>query len=94
MCVVSMVTRDFYENNKTAPWMDGSRWFTVRPGLVDPFIRRSEFEKLKVQFEELAKDIAQAKQQDINEGNPDCEKEESIELLKAIAEKLGINLNL
>lgn len=89
MCVVSMVTRDFYRDYimpNAVPFPNATYYEKV--------VTRAEFEKLKEQFEQLAKDIAKAKQQDIDDGNPDCEKEESIELLKAIAEKLGVNLEL
>ena len=55
-------------------------------------VNRVEFEALKAQVEQMKRDLEVAKQQDIKDGNPDCEMEDKVLVLKQIAKMFGINL--
>ena len=86
MCVVSSVgdryTSDFPQLWPQQPWKQSQ-----------PEISRSEFEELKRQVEEMRRELIDAKRQDEAEGNPDCEMEDKVALLKEIAKVVGVDLS-
>lgn len=45
-----------------------------------------------IRSEELKKELKKARQQDIEDGAPDCEMKKSVNLLKKLAEHLGVDL--
>lgn len=58
-----------------------------------PQVNRQEFDRLKAEVEQMRKELEAARAQDIAEGNPDCEMEEKVVMLKAIAKAFGIDLS-
>lgn len=84
MCAVSAVgdgwTRDF--NKRFPDW----QW-------QQPAITRQEFLQLKREVEELKKLLEAAKKFDEATGQPDCEMEDKIALLKKIADVVGVDLS-
>ena len=79
MCVVSMIA-------------DG--WKDQFPHRFPEFpnVTRCEFEALKKEVEELKKLLLEAKKFDEVTGQPDCEMEDKIRLLKEIAKVVGVDL--
>lgn len=79
MCVVSMIT-------------DG--WKDQFPHRFPEFpnITRGEFEALKKEVEELKKLLLEAKKFDEITGQPNCEMEDKVKLLKEIAKVVGVDL--
>ena len=55
-------------------------------------VSREEFEALKYEVEELKNLLKVAKEFDEKTGQPDCELEEKFELLKRVAEAVGVDL--
>lgn len=87
MCTVSMVMDDW---NSRYP----NQW-TTSPYVVvtDPnSVPREEFEALKKEVEELKKLLKAAKEYDAATGQPDCEVEEKVEMLKQLARALGVDM--
>lgn len=89
MCVVSYIADEW---NKTIPeihpWVPNPNTPWVEPNPPT----RKEFDDLKREFKKLKKDLKKAKQQDIDEGNADCEMEEKIAFIKNLAKYLGVDL--
>lgn len=90
MCMVSFVG-DTYRD----------RWFPATPNT--PFIptpvaplfpspTREEFDALKREVEEMKTVLAWAKRYDAEHGQPDCEMDEKIALLRKMAEFVGVDL--
>lgn len=99
MCVVSVVGDKYSQPDiwpdwpKQIPFPDK---YPVSVPETDKFrIQQLENEvrKLKQQFAEMRKELEAAKQQDIDEGNPDCEMDEKTIILKKIADLLGETLD-
>ncbi len=95
MCLVSNVGDDWsrrFRREWPEPlpdkfFPDGVDW-QPKP----PTVSRQEFDRLVKMVEEMRKELEAAKKQDIADGNPDCEMEEKIFLLKGIAKALGLDL--
>lgn len=96
MCVVSNVY-DNWNNNFPKKWP----WITPVPGTTPQIDHnyfnsqedlKKEIDSLKNEIEELKKLIKAAKEFDKNTGQPDCEMDEKMKLLKQIAKFLGIDL--
>ncbi len=60
---------------------------------VQPMVTRHEFEQLKKEVAEMKQLLINAKMIDEANGEPDCEMEEKVELLKKIAKLVGIDLS-
>lgn len=92
MCAVSNIG-DFY--GRTVP----ERYPWVQPNLpntvitLPPEITKAEFDALKREVEELKKLLTAAKAFDAATGQPDCEQDEKVALLKRIAELVGVDLD-
>lgn len=84
MCVVSKIADDWLKKNSP-------EWDWVFKGASSP--TRAEFEKLKKEVEELKKALKKGKEEDKKTGNPDCEMEEKIVILRKIASAIGISLD-
>jgi hypothetical protein len=87
MCVVSNIG-DHYKRliPSEYPWWNPN----IMP--VHDAPSREEFERLKKTVEKMKKELEAAKQQDIEEGNPDCEMDDKVKILKDIAKFVGISL--
>ena len=88
MCSVSMVMDDWSSKTWPSIMPDVQPW-TNPPQIV---INPQEFNKLKQEVEELKKQLKEARAKDIAENAPDCKMKESAELIKLLAEKLGVDL--
>ena len=55
-------------------------------------VSREEFDALKKEMEELKKLLKAAKEYDEKTGQPDCHMDEKVELIKKIAELVGVDL--
>lgn len=66
--------------------------WTPIPQIVPAEVSRSEFEALRVEMQELKKLLEAAKKFDAATGQPDCEAEQKIKLIKAIAMLVGVDL--
>lgn len=102
MCVVSMIGdhyrdkwdkwKDIYPNPYPInPWPE-------RPGpgslgYTPPIVTKEEFDALKKEVEEMKALLIRAKEYDEKNGEPDCEMSEKVELLKKIAEMVGVDLS-
>lgn len=96
MCVVSMVG-DHY----TDKWRDllpgyPSRGWPVPngDGTVIPSINvsREEFDQLKRDVEEMKTLLKRAKEYDERNGEPDCEIDEKMEMLRRVAKMVGVDI--
>lgn len=104
MCVVSMVG-DHYKDK----WTDDYYWFPEhipapheiwppKPYAPQPnpdmvLIDREEIKNLKRDIEEMKRLLKRAKKYDEDNGEPDCEVDEKMELLRKMAEVVGIDLD-
>ena len=84
MCTVSVVLES-YKGIYDLKW---APIFDVRP------VTREEFEKLKIEIMELRKLIEAAKEFDVKTGQPDCEMQEKVELIRKIAKIVGVELSI
>lgn len=55
-------------------------------------VSQAEFDKLKREVEELKKLLEAAKAYDAATGQPDCETDEKVDLIKRVAELVGVDL--
>lgn len=101
MCAVSNVGDSF--NQRWPQWpqiqgpqqggglggmSQGANQFSLTPGIT-----REEFNALKNEIEEMKKLLIAAKEEDKKNGAPDCEMEEKVKVLRAIADLVGVNLD-
>jgi hypothetical protein len=94
MCVISAVGGEF---GRTFP----DRYPTIQPGIhTTPYIpptptpvTRAEFEALRLEMQELRKVLLAAKAFDEATGQPDCEMEEKVTLIKRLAELVGVSMD-
>lgn len=94
MCTVSMVGdhyRDFYPSRYPTWFQDSS---PAAPAVIvtPSSISREEFEALRRDVEDMKKLLVRAKEYDERNGEPHCEMDEKVALLKRIAEVVGIDL--
>ena len=64
-------------------------------GVTKPFegVSKDEFDKLKEEMEELKKLLEAAKIFDEATGQPDCEMDEKVALIKKVAEAVGVDMS-
>lgn len=90
MCLVSNVG-DYFKDITIPtkyPWVDTVGATTIP---VD-YVGRAEFDSLKKTVEELVVLIKAAKKYDEVAGEPDCEVDDKVELIKRLAKELGVDL--
>ncbi len=97
MCVVSNVG-DHYGDPNRWPWKPTTP-IGPGPSVPEPFrkdwldhIKDAEIEDLKKRVKSLEDLLKKAKQYDTDNGEPDCEIDEKVELLKKLAKELGVEL--
>jgi hypothetical protein len=104
ICSVSMVGTEWqhklpgmhpwiYPNVGNPPWNPNSPPYSSPNNAYLNFVPRYEFEALKRDVEQMKKELEVAKAQDIADGNPDCEMEDKVALLKKIADIVGVDLS-
>lgn len=93
MCVVSYVG-DYWREKlpEKHPWATPfpSDPIPNWPSSLNP--TREEFEALKKEIEELKKLIIAAKEYDEKTGQPECETDEKVALIKKFAEYVGVDM--
>lgn len=98
MCVMSYVATDW--NNR-----EGQEWASVFKNLQNPIPLTAppytsniqpnyqhQIDDLRHEMEELKKLLLAAKEYDKNTGQPDCEMEEKVELIKRLAKLCGVDM--
>src|SRR4051812_17106789 len=101
MCTVSMVG-DFFGDK----WKDQHpNWFPTTTGgaggtiplppfqVVIPEVTRDEFEALRKEVLDMKELLKRAKAYDERNGEPDCELDSKMALLRAVAKAVGVDLD-
>lgn len=81
MCVVSMIGDHYTE-----------RWQPYQTVTTWPAVTREEFDALRRDVLEMKELLRRAKRYDIDHGEPDCEIEDKVALLRKVAEAVGVDL--
>lgn len=97
MCVVSMVG-DHYRDKWQREWpnLPGTQPVGPSPlpaGLRHPEVTRAEFDALKRDVLEMKALLKRAKIYDEENGEPDCEIDEKMALLRRMADFVGVDLD-
>ncbi len=98
MCTISMVGD--WANNKwrKEPWYPPFVPQQPNQPQADPIkidlgqVTKEEFEALKKEVQELKDLLTRAKEYDERTNQPNCEMEEKVALIKAVAKAVGVNL--
>ena len=102
MCVVSMVGDHFNDKWKDWPWGTSpspnpqAYPNPIQPdweNLLNPPVRKSDFDALKKEVEEMKELLKKALEYDKKNNEPHCEMEEKVALLKAVAKMVGVDLS-
>lgn len=97
MCSVSMIGDHYRDMWEPKPWYPGpavpmpTRMSTVF--YPPPEITRAEFDDLKRQVSEMVELLKRAKKYDADSGQPDCEMDEKMDLLRKVAKLVGVDLD-
>ena len=86
MCVVSMVAEHY--RDKWYPQSDNMSWT-----ITTPVVSQAEFDALKREVENMKALLKRAKEYDERNGEPDCEMDEKVALVKKVAEMVGVSLD-
>ncbi len=95
MCVVSNVGDDWSRREKWPDWPTQIPFPDRSPAIIPEntiYNLKLENVKLRIQVEQMKRELEEARRQDIREGNADCEMEEKVIILKKIAALFGIEL--
>lgn len=90
MCTVSMIGDHYGDMWRDRPWYPQP---STAPVVIGPDITRAEFEDLKRQVSEMKELLKRAKKYDEDNGEPDCEVDEKMKLLRKIAKAVGVDLD-
>lgn len=100
MCVVSNIGDDYSRRDKWPLWPEQYPFPDRTPVTIPEngtSFRISQLEKnyeeLRSQVEQMKRELEAAKKQDEEDGNPDCEMEDKIVILRKIAAALGVDLS-
>lgn len=88
MCTVSMIG-DIYSRKFQDQYPQ-----IYNPGLSQAIVTRQEFDQLKKEVQDLRLLLQAAKEYDRKNGEPNCQMEEKVRVLKKVAELVGVELNL
>lgn len=91
MCVVSMIG-DHYRDRWSPPPVFVPTVVPSPPVLPSP-VSREEFDALKREVEEMKALLQRAVEYDKANGEPACEQEEKLEVLRRVAEIVGVDLD-
>lgn len=100
MCVVSNVG-DYYSDKTSWPTWPTQVPFPARDPIIPAPVmdftaiisQQTQINELKKQVQEMKAQLEAAKAQDIADGNPDCEMEEKVIILKKIAKLFDVSLD-
>lgn len=90
MCLVSAITTDWYKD-RSPGWIPNSIPNSI-PNWPTPGPTTEEFLALKREVEELKERLKEARKEDIESDAPVCEMKPEVEMLKKLAELLGVDL--
>lgn len=93
MCTVSMIGDHFNEKWQDIKW---PQYPNVLPNTVTHYVpspSRAEFEALKKEVLEMKELLKRAVKYDEDNGQPHCEQDEKIAMLKKIAGWVGVSLD-
>ena len=104
MCVVSMIGDHYADKFRpfirpVDPWITPLEPWEVEPRKprtpisIKPPVSREEFDQLKREVAEMKELLRRAKDYDERNNEPDCEVDEKMEILRKVAEAVGINLD-
>lgn len=98
MCTMSMVGDHYNDMWRRKDWYPGSLNpipFPQQQTLViqPPEVTRAEFDELKRQVGEMVLLLKRAKKYDEDNGEPDCEIDEKMDLLRKVAKMVGVDLD-
>lgn len=100
MCVVSMVGDHYNQKWSEPPYRDLiGRLTPTRKAIGSSstyswnLVTREEFDSLKKEVEEMKELLKRAVEYDERNNEPHCEIEEKVEVLKKVAELLGVDLD-
>lgn len=92
MCSFSMISdhyHDRWHENLPTQWMyPPSQTLPITDGPS-----QAEFDALKAEVENLKALLIRAKEYDAATGQPDCEKDEKVELVRKVAQLVGVDLS-
>lgn len=93
MCVVSMVGDHFNERwNPSRPYTATPTQTWITSGGMTQ-LERAEFDALKKEVADMKDLLKRAKLYDEQNGEPSCEMESKVELLKKVAALVGVSLD-
>lgn len=102
MCTVSMIGDHYRDMWNPKPWWPGVVPMvpavpmpeTPPPIIINKSdVSRAEFEELKRQVLEMKELLKRAKAYDEKNGEPDCEIDEKMEVLRKVAKLVGVDLD-
>lgn len=89
MCTVSMIGDHYRDRWYPTPYVPTTTSTFVYSGEIS----REEFDALKREVEDMKALLLRAKRYDEDNGEPDCEMDEKVELLKRVADLVGVDLS-
>lgn len=107
MCAVSNVGDNYQNQWQRQPWFNpqvqpgqggigpgtGGGGGLSGPFTLSPPPTREEFDQLKKEVLEMKQLLIKAKAEDVATGQKDCEMEEKLKVLRAVADLVGVDLN-
>ena len=90
MCAVSMVADHYRDKFYPMPLVQTTDNL-LRTAFVAP-VSRAEFDALKRDVEEMKALLRRAKKYDEDNGEPDCEMDEKVALIRRVADAVGVDL--
>lgn len=87
MCVTSMIG-DYYQERYDHHPLQPLTWINMPPA-----VSRDEFDALRKDVEEMKELLKRAKDYDERTGQPDCEIEDKMAMLRRLADLLGVDLS-
>jgi hypothetical protein len=95
MCTMSMIGDHYREKWQYLPGIYQSPLQEpfVQQQFGQPQVSRAEFDMLKREVEEMKALLKRAKKYDEDNGEPNCEMDEKMAILRKVAEMVGVNLD-
>jgi hypothetical protein len=78
---------------QTYPWVQPYVTDPLAPAPTPDTVGREEFEALRNEIRELRKLLIAAKEYDQATGDPDCEMDEKVALIKKVADLVGVDIS-
>lgn len=97
MCTVSYIG-DTWKRDRlpeypwTEPYISPYPYDRTKQIIITPGVSQEEFEKLKKEVEALKEMLKAAKIYDAATNQPDCEIDEKVEIIKKVAQLVGVDL--